>query len=115
MRRFHTWYMKKSATDLEHFIVVRVQDTHYFNGVELFYLDFKDIYEIYHRGASTFLSSAARFCKCACMHLSLGVVYIFIIFVSSSQLLSTDCRMEIQRCRQQGIYNVGFMDPVAIN
>ena len=50
MHTFHKWYMKMSAKDPEYMIHVCVRD-HYFNGQDIFYMDFKDIYEIYHRGA----------------------------------------------------------------
>ncbi|KAJ1275866.1 hypothetical protein BS78_05G168700, partial [Paspalum vaginatum] len=85
MRRFHGWYMKKSAADPHHLIVVRVKDEDYFNGVDLFYLDFKDIYEIYHQGA-----------------LDISLISCWVL-------------MEIQMCRKEGIYVVSFIDPVAIN
>ncbi|KAJ1276208.1 hypothetical protein BS78_05G196800 [Paspalum vaginatum] len=85
MRRFHAWYMKKSATDPHHLIVVCVKEEDYFNGVDIFYLDFKDIYEIYHRGA-----------------LNISLVSCWVL-------------MKIQMCRKEGIYDVGFIDPVVIN
>ncbi|KAJ1274714.1 hypothetical protein BS78_05G082700, partial [Paspalum vaginatum] len=85
MRRFHSWYMKKSKSDPYHFIVVRVKDKDYFNSVEIFYLAFKDIYQTYHRSA-----------------LDISLVSCWVL-------------MEIQRCRKEGIYDVGFMDPTVIN
>ncbi|KAJ1276786.1 hypothetical protein BS78_05G241900 [Paspalum vaginatum] len=75
----------QATRDPHYLIVVHVQDQDYFNGIEIFYLDFKDIYEIYHRGT-----------------LNISLVSCWVL-------------MEIQRCRTEGIYDVGFMDPVVIN
>ncbi|KAJ1270123.1 hypothetical protein BS78_06G030700 [Paspalum vaginatum] len=85
MRTFYSWYMKKSKAKKDYLLGVRVKDTYYFNGIDLMFLEFKDIYEVYHRGA-----------------LPITLVSCWVL-------------MEIQMCRKQGIYNVGFMDPVAIN
>ncbi|KAJ1254818.1 hypothetical protein BS78_K321500 [Paspalum vaginatum] len=85
MRTFYSWYMKKSKAKKDYLLGVRVKDTYYFNGIDLMFLEFKDIYEVYHRGA-----------------LPIALVSCWVL-------------MEIQMCRKQGIYNVGFMDPVAIN
>ncbi|KAJ1283587.1 hypothetical protein BS78_03G139300 [Paspalum vaginatum] len=85
MRRFHVWYMNKSATDPDYLITVHVKDDYYFNGIDMLYLDFKDIYEIYHQGT-----------------LDIALVSCWVL-------------MEIQLCRNEGIHDVGFMVPVAIN
>ncbi|KAJ1256186.1 hypothetical protein BS78_K068300 [Paspalum vaginatum] len=65
MRRFHGWYMKISKRDPHHLIVVRVQDRDDFSGVEIFYLDFKDIYEIYHQGWRSKGAAKRGFTMCA--------------------------------------------------
>ncbi|KAJ1289018.1 hypothetical protein BS78_02G134100 [Paspalum vaginatum] len=44
-------YMKKSKAEKGYLLVVRVKDIDYFNGIDLMYLYFKDIYEVYHQGA----------------------------------------------------------------
>ncbi|KAJ1275610.1 hypothetical protein BS78_05G148300 [Paspalum vaginatum] len=85
MRRFHAWYINKSATDPDYLITVRVKGEYYFNGIDMLYLEIKDIYEIYHQGA-----------------LDIALVSCWVL-------------MEIQFCRNEGIHDVGFMDPVAIN
>jgi hypothetical protein len=50
MRRFHEWYLKESAKGRQ-MVGVLIKDMDYFRGPDVMYLDFQDIYEIYHRDA----------------------------------------------------------------
>lgn len=50
MRRFHQWYLEQSRSKRRMF-GVRVKDHDFFNGEETIWLEFKDIYEVYHKDA----------------------------------------------------------------
>jgi len=62
---------------------------------------------------STSRLSAAGFCKCTFISPHAYIYSSFFVLTRTS--IHTDCRMEIQRCRKEGIYDVGFMDTVVIN
>ena len=105
--------MKMSAKDPEYMIHVCVRD-HYFNGQDIFYMDFKDIYEVYQLPSRRTQHLACRLLGSVSVLSSL-LTRIYIHHFLYSHVLHTDCRMEIQRCRKEGIYDVGFMDTVVIN
>ena len=51
MRRFHDWYMQRSKDEQESFgMLVRPQDFAG-EGEKVIYLEFKDVYEVYHLDA----------------------------------------------------------------
>jgi hypothetical protein len=50
MRRFHDWYMTESAKG-RRMISVFIKDYDYFRGPDEMFIDFQDIYEIYHQDA----------------------------------------------------------------
>ena len=114
MRRFHQWYMQKCQDDPEHIIPLRLKDEDYFNGTQIYYLDFKDIYEVYQLPSRRTQHLACRLLGSVSVLSSL-LTRIYIHHFLYSHVLHTDCRMEIQRCRKEGIYDVGFMDTVVIN
>ncbi|WVZ83896.1 hypothetical protein U9M48_030991 [Paspalum notatum var. saurae] len=66
-------------------IGVLIQHEHFFRERYVMWLDFRDIYEIYHQDT-----------------LDLSLVSCWIL-------------MEIQRCRNHGVWEVGFVDPVVVN
>jgi hypothetical protein len=50
MRRFHDWYMAESKKGRQ-MISVLIKDIDYFRGPDEMFIDFSDIYEIYHQDA----------------------------------------------------------------
>lgn len=50
MFAFHQWYMEQAHKRRSMF-GCRVKDEHFFNGEETIWLEFKDIYEVYHQDA----------------------------------------------------------------
>ncbi|CAN6374334.1 unnamed protein product [Urochloa humidicola] len=64
---------------------VRVKEEDFFNGEQTIWLEFKYIYDVYQRDA-----------------LDVSLIACWVL-------------MEIQRCRREQIFYVGFMDPAKIN
>nr|TKW28568.1 hypothetical protein SEVIR_3G336900v2 [Setaria viridis] len=85
MYEFHQWYMEQSAKERLMFILL-VKPIDFIGEAEkLLWLEFKDIYEVYHQN-------------------TLDV-----------SLISAWVPMQIQRCRRESYFNVDFMDPALVN
>nr|TKW01054.1 hypothetical protein SEVIR_8G151800v2 [Setaria viridis] len=85
MYEFHLWYMDQLAKERVMF-TLRVKTIDFFGeGEKLLWLEFKDIYEVYHQDA---------------LDVSLISAYVLML---------------IQRCRRESYFNIGVMDPALVN
>nr|TKW28387.1 hypothetical protein SEVIR_3G317300v2 [Setaria viridis] len=85
MYEFHEWYIEQSANERLMF-ALQVKPIDFFGeGEKLLWIEFKDIYKVYHQDALDI------------------------------SLISAWVMMLIQRCHRESYFNVGFMDPSLVN
>jgi len=112
MRALHNWYLKASAEG-QMLISALVKDEHYFRGADEIIMFSKSFGICTIKTPSTSLYSAHGSCKC--FRSLIWISRLKSIVCTLTRILFLSCRMEIRRCRWNGFFGIGFIDPYTIH